>query len=98
MKIKTLPFVVVAAVLLGLSGCASTGQFFDEATTTAKVKKAIYSEPTLKVMDISVSTEGGVVELTGTVKSRAERARAAQVAAKVEGVKKVNNQLKVVSQ
>jgi osmotically-inducible protein OsmY len=62
------------------------------------VKKAIYSEPSLKVMDISVSTEGGVVELTGSVKSRAERFKAGQVAAKVEGVKKVNNQLKVVSQ
>lgn len=90
--------VFLAAALLGLSGCASTGAFFDEASTTAKVKKAIYSEPSLKVMDISVSTEDGVVELSGTVKSRAERARAAQVAARVEGVKKVKNDLKVVSQ
>jgi len=48
--------------------------------------------------NISVSTDEGVVELTGSVKTRAERAKAAQVAAKVEGVKKVNNQLKVVSQ
>jgi osmotically-inducible protein OsmY len=95
---KTALAIFLTSALLGLSGCASTGQFFDEASTTAKVKKAIYSEPSLKVMDISVSTEGGVVELNGTVKSRAERAKAAQVAARVEGVKKVNNQLKVVSQ
>lgn len=95
---KAMRTLILAAALLGLSGCASTGAFFDEASTTAKVKKAIYSEPSLKVMDISVSTDGGVVELTGSVKSRAERAKAAQVAAKVEGVKKVNNQLKVVSQ
>jgi osmotically-inducible protein OsmY len=95
---KTIKALLLAAALLGLSGCASTGAFFDEASTTAKVKKAIYSEPSLKVMDISVSTEDGVVELNGSVKSRAERAKAGQVAAKVEGVKKVNNQLKVVSQ
>ena len=95
---KTIKALFLAAALLGLSGCASTGAFFDEASTTAKVKKAIYSEPSLKVMDISVSTDEGVVELTGSVKTRAERAKAAQVAAKVEGVKKVNNQLKVVSQ
>jgi osmotically-inducible protein OsmY len=96
MKKTALALLLTAS--LGLSGCASTGEFFDEASTTAKVKKAIYSEPSLKVMDISVSTEGGVVELTGSVKSRAERFKAGQVAAKVEGVKKVNNQLKVVSQ
>jgi osmotically-inducible protein OsmY len=95
---KTIKALLLAAALLGLSGCASTGAFFDEASTTAKVKKAIYSEPSLKVMDISVSTEDGVVELNGSVKSRAERAKAGQVAARVEGVKKVNNQLKVVSQ
>ena len=95
---KTIKALFLAAALLGLSGCASTGGFFDEASTTAKVKKAIYSESSLKVMDISVSTDEGVVELTGSVKTRAERAKAAQVAAKVEGVKKVNNQLKVVSQ
>jgi osmotically-inducible protein OsmY len=92
---KTLKALLLAASLLGLSGCASTGGFFDEASTTAKVKKAIYSEPSLKVMDISVSTDDGVVELTGMVKTRAERARAAQVASKVEGVKRVKNELKV---
>jgi osmotically-inducible protein OsmY len=95
---KTIKALLLAAALLGLSGCASTGAFFDEASTTAKVKKAIYSEPSLKVMDISVSTEDGVVELNGSVKSRAERAKAGQVAARVEGVKKVKNELKVVSQ
>jgi osmotically-inducible protein OsmY len=95
---KTIKALFLAAALLGLSGCASTGSFFDEASTTAKVKKAIYSEPSLKVMDISVSTDEGVVELTGSVKTRAERAKAGQVAARVEGVKKVKNELKVVSQ
>ena len=92
---KTLKALFLAASLLGLAGCASTGDFFDEASTTAKVKKAIYSEPSLKVMDISVSTEDGVVELTGMVKTRAERLKAAQVASKVEGVKRVKNELKV---
>jgi len=92
---RTLTALFLAISLLGLSGCASTGAFFDEASTTAKVKKAIYSEPSLKVMDISVSTDDGVVELTGAVKTRAERARAAQVASKVEGVKRVKNELKI---
>lgn len=93
---SALTALVVAAVL-ALGGCASSGgnSFFDEAGTTARVKRAIYNDPSLKVMDISVTTEDGVVELSGTVKTRAERLKAAEVARKVEGVKKVNNQIKV---
>ena len=60
-----------------------------------RVKKAIYNEPSLKVMDVSVKTEGGVVELSGQVKSRAEKAKVAEVARKVEGVKRVKNDLTV---
>ena len=89
--------LAIAAALLGLAGCASTGgnTFFDDAATTMRVKKAIYNDASLKVMDISVTTEAGVVDLTGTVKSKAERSRATAVATKVEGVKRVKNDLKV---
>jgi len=89
--------VAIAAALLGLAGCASTGgnTFFDDAATTMRVKKAIYNEPSLKVMNISVTTEKGVVDLSGTVKSKAEGTRATAVASKVEGVKRVKNNLKV---
>jgi osmotically-inducible protein OsmY len=89
--------VLASAMLLGLAGCASTGgnNFFDDAMVTASVKKAIYNEPSLKVADISVTTDGGVVALSGAVKTRAERARAAEVVRKVEGVKRVNNDLRV---
>ena len=89
--------VAIAAALLGLAGCASPGgtSFLDDATVTMRVKKAIYNDASLKVMDISVTTEAGVVDLTGTVKSKAERSRATAVATKVEGVKRVKNDLKV---
>jgi len=46
-------------------------------------------------MAIHVATEEGVVKLSGTVKTRAERAKAVQVARKVEGVKMVKNDLSV---
>ena len=89
---------LAAAALLGLAGCASTpggNNFFDDAMVTARVKTAIYNEPTLKVTDISVSTEKAVVSLSGAVKSRADRVKATEVARKVEGVKLVRNELKV---
>ena len=89
--------VFLAAVVLGLSGCATNGgnNFFDEAMVTARVKKAIFDDPSLKVADISVSTEKGVVALEGTVKTRGERVKAGEVARRVEGVKRVKNDLKV---
>jgi osmotically-inducible protein OsmY len=92
--------VVFSAAVLGLAGCASTpGQnnYFDDAMVTARVKKAIYNEPVLKVTDISVKTENAVVSLSGAVKSRNDRTKAAEVARHVEGVKLVKNELKIDS-
>jgi osmotically-inducible protein OsmY len=90
--------LVFCAAMLGLAGCASTpGQnnYFDDAMVTARVKKAIYNEPALKVTDISVKTENAVVSLSGAVKSRNDRTKAAEVVRHVEGVKLVKNELKV---
>ena len=94
---RSFAFAFCAAVL-GLAGCASTpGQnsYFDDSMVTARVKKAIYNEPSLKVSDISVKTENAVVSLSGAVKSRNERTKAADVARHVEGVKLVKNELKI---
>lgn len=78
-------------LVLGTAGCA----IFGDTGLTTKVKTAIFNEPELKVMDIGVSTEDSVVTLSGTVKSRAERAKAIAVARKVEGVKAVKSELVV---
>ena len=99
MKTLKLSFAAAfCAAVLGLSGCASTpGQnsYLDDSMVTARVKKAIYNEPSLKVSDISVKTDNAVVSLSGAVKSRSERTKAAEVARHVEGVKLVKNELKV---
>jgi len=99
MKTLKLNFAAVfSAAVLGLAGCASTpghNNYFDDAMVTARVKKAIYNEPALKVNDISVTTDNAVVSLSGAVKSRSERTKAAEVARHVEGVKLVKNELKV---
>jgi osmotically-inducible protein OsmY len=90
--------VVLASVaLLGLAGCASKGgsNFFTDSMVTASVKKAIYNEPSLNVTDNSVATDGVVVSLSGAVKTPRDKARAAEVARNVEGVKRVKNELKV---
>ncbi|MFL6565686.1 MAG: BON domain-containing protein [Burkholderiales bacterium] len=90
--------VAFCAAVLGLAGCASTpghNNYFDDAMVTARVKKAIFDEPALKVTDISVKTENAVVSLSGAVKSRNDRTKAAEVARHVDGVKLVKNELKI---
>ena len=97
-KLNRKAAALLAAAVLGLAGCATNGggnSFFDDAMVTARVKKAIYNEPSLKVTDISVTTEDSVVHLEGSVKTRGERQKAGDVARKVEGVKRVKNELKV---
>jgi osmotically-inducible protein OsmY len=85
---------ILLAMLLA-TGCATTGDYLGDARTTTRVKTAIYNEPELKVMSIHVATDGGVVTLSGTVKSKTERTKAVQVARKVEGVKQVKNDLAI---
>lgn len=91
--------LLTCAFSVALAGCATerkaVGEYFDDAGITTRVKKAIYDEPSLKVTQISVTTEDKVVHLTGTVKSRAEAAKAAQVARSVQGVTGVKNDLQV---
>jgi osmotically-inducible protein OsmY len=90
--------ILVSAAAVVLAGCASKpGQnnYFDDAMVTTRVKKAFFDEPSLKVADISVTTENAVVSLSGAVKNRAERTKAADVARRVDGVKLVRNELKV---
>ena len=93
--LKQTTVLLLVTLLLGAAGCASTGGFFSDAAITTKVKTAIYDEPTLKVMDIGVSTTDNVVTLSGTVASRTEQAKAIRVARGVDGVKSVKSQLVV---
>lgn len=100
MKNQKQTFALVMAVVLILAGCASFGMgeggsYLDDAAITAKVKTAIFNEPGLKVTRISVATEDHVVELSGSVNSRIERVKAGEVAKRVDGVKRVKNDLKV---
>ena len=75
---------------------SSAGATVADVAITAKVKSALIAEPGLKSTGIDVVTEKGVVRLFGTTVSDANRERATQVAANVEGVKAVENNLSIV--
>lgn len=66
-----------------------------DAAITAKVKSALVAEPDLSSMDVNIETEKGVVQLFGFVENQDQIDRAGKLAAAVEGVKSVKNDLKV---
>ena len=69
------------------------GVAINDAEITTKVKAAIFAEPGLKTLQISVDTVNGVVTLTGSVDSQANSDRAQALAGAVDGVSRVENRL-----
>lgn len=67
----------------------------DDAEITAKVKAAIFAEPGLKTLQISVNTMKGVVTLSGSVDSSPSSDMAKILAGAVSGVKEVKNRLAI---
>jgi hyperosmotically inducible protein len=92
-------FLAVLALGVSLGACAvvskqeTAGNYVDDTVITAKVKTAIFEDPSLKSMQISVETMKDVVQLSGFVDSSQSRARAGDVARGVQGVRSVRNDL-----
>jgi hyperosmotically inducible protein len=93
---------LLAALVLGtvtITGCAATGeaagQAIDDVTITTGVKAAINGDPNLRVSELNVATDEGVVLLNGYVSSADDVAAAAAAARTVRGVKSVRNDLRL---
>lgn len=71
------------------------GVAIDDTEITAKVKAAIFAEPGLKTLQISVDTIKGVVTLSGSVDTPSNSDRTKALAGAVMGVKEVRNLLVV---
>jgi hyperosmotically inducible protein len=100
MNAKFLGCWVLAGTLLGPatsfaadSSTDSTGQYMDDAAITAKVKASFAEDKWVKGRDISVRTDHGVVDLTGTVGSKVESDRATALATQTKAVTAVHNNL-----
>jgi osmotically-inducible protein OsmY len=97
---KLASFVGILFLAMTL-GCASTakqegtGEYIDDTVVTAKVKAAIFNEPTLKSAEINVETFKGVVQLSGFVNSREDVNKAVTVARQVPGVTSVKNDMRL---
>ncbi len=87
--------ILLAAVSCRTPAGRAPGQVVSDSGITTEVKTKLLAEGMLKGLAISVSTFDGIVTLTGAVTNEEQKARAAQVAQNVKGVKKVNNELLV---
>jgi hyperosmotically inducible protein len=67
----------------------------NETVTTGKIKAAIAADSAMKDSDVSVSTNNGVVTLTGTVKSQDQVSIATNLAQRQEGVQRVESNISV---
>ena len=92
--------LVLAGLLAGpMAACSSTstrestGEYIDDAAVSNKVRAQFIGDKDLNIFQIDVTTYKGVVQLSGFVNSASIKARAGTVAAGVEGVKEVHNNL-----
>lgn len=76
---------------------AGDSQMATDKDLAARVKTALLAEPVLKAHGIDVVARNGAVTLYGTAETRMRREMAEKIAARVEGVKSVDNKLAVVA-
>jgi hyperosmotically inducible protein len=74
----------------------SLGQHVSDDTITAKAKTELLGAKDVKTSGVHVKTHHGVVWLSGTIPSAAEKQRAQEIVEGISGVRSVHNRLKVV--
>lgn len=100
--IRMRPLAAALAAVLVVA-CAATptresmGEYFDDSLITSRVKTALVADQQVHSLGISVETFKGTVQLSGFADSTDEKAKAAEVANQVAGVKSVKNDLLVKS-
>lgn len=100
MKRPTGHFAAVMLLAVALTGCQAmtgrtAGQNVDDARISTAVQATLTADKISNFTRIDVDTTNGVVYLNGTVQSGEQKARAEQLAARVDGVKKVVNNLQM---
>ena len=74
---------------------ARVGETVSDATITTKVKAQFAADDRVKAMSINVDTDNGVVTLRGDVANHDVHQRALDIARGVDGVKSIDDELKV---
>ncbi|HEY1723096.1 MAG TPA: BON domain-containing protein [Magnetospirillaceae bacterium] len=84
---------VVSFIGVQATYAESAGAYIDDATITAKVKAKLVADQKLKAFDIHVTTNQGIVDLTGTVDSSVQKADAERIVKDTDGVKDIKDEI-----
>ncbi len=76
-------------------GVATVGNQLDDSVITARVKAALLADPSIKGLDISVTTRKGEAQLSGFVDNNGQIDRAVEVARGIDGVTQVGNEMSI---
>jgi hyperosmotically inducible protein len=93
---KSVVFVIALFMAIAFAACQtpagrSAGEVVDDASITTQVKAKLLEDSVTKGLAVTVQTFEGTVTLIGAVDTEQQKAKAAEVAYSVKGVKKVNN-------
>jgi osmotically-inducible protein OsmY len=98
---KAFRLTIIAAVVIVVIACSatptreSTGEYLDSTAITTKVKASLIDSLGSKAFKINVKTYKDEVQLSGFVDNNRVKQRAGDIAASVENVQKVRNNLAV---
>jgi len=104
MKRNLLAAALASLVIGSVSGMAladdegvteKAGKAIDDAAVVASVKSKLLSSPDVEGLDVNVDAKNGVVTLSGTADTMAERSSAEKIAKSADGVKSVTNRIEV---
>jgi hyperosmotically inducible periplasmic protein len=93
-------FVQVIFLICILNGCQmikekTSGPEFEDTKMTAIIKAQLARDDQATLQAVTVDVDDGVVKLKGKVNSEQKKAKAEEIARKVDGVKNVVNNLEV---
>jgi osmotically-inducible protein OsmY len=72
---------------------ARAGEAMDDAGLLAKIKSNMLRSPEVEGLDVNVDVKDGVVTLSGSADTQAEKASAEKIAKTADGVKRVDNRI-----
>lgn len=96
-NLMLLGLAVAFGTTLVLLGCASGQHPPDDAVIVAAVQSQLYQNPQLKPLDVHVTSDHGVVTLTGEVHTSLEQLAIEGLAQKAPGAKQVIDQLTIAA-
>ena len=93
------PRLLLATLLVSLAACGSPDhatpiQYADDAGITARVRMALIQDPRWSNANLQVSTQSGVVRLTGTLDEEQNPEELIALVQEVEGVRDIRNDVR----